>query len=392
MTRWGRPKRSGSLAPLALALVWLGFAASAQAADRFDVLQVDTRGAMQPVQGSDGRRHLVYELRLQNLSAQFAVKVERVDIVDARRNRTVASLSGAALADDMDLGDPFALVQTTELEPAQAATVWLHPSFAKRAPRVIRHVLWVAPGAGVDPAEFDLRYGRRVVTPRARVDTRAPLLVRSPLRGGRYVAISGCCVSRHARSALAVGAHQWVSQRFAVDWVRVSKAGLPHRGDGTKLRQHYIYGERIHAAARGRVVRAVDRFQDTPPFERDDSTVTPKRAAGNHVIIRHGPRRFALYAHIKPGTVKVERGERVRAAQVIGRVGSSGNSDAPHLHFHVTDRPSPIGADGVPYRYRRYALQGRVGAGDEVVWFKRKRPRRASLPLGDTVAAFPKAP
>lgn len=386
MVRLGRPTLWGLLA---LAAAWLGLAASAHGADRFDVLEVNARGPLQPVKGSDGRRHLVYELRLQNLSAQFAVEVERVDIVDAKRGRTVASLAGAALAEDMNLGDPFAVIGTTVLEPAQAATVWLHPSFAGRVPRAIRHVIHVAPATGVDPAAFDLRYGRRVATGRQRVDTRPPLLVRSPLRGRRYVAISGCCTSRHARSALAVGAHQRVSQRFAVDWVRVDAGGLPHRGDGSKLRQHHIYGEPIHAAAPGRVVRAVDRFPDTPPGERTDETVTPRRAAGNHVIIRHGPGRFALYAHIKPGTVKVKPGQRVRAGQVIGRVGSSGNSDAPHLHFHLADRPSPLAAEGVPYRYRRYRLQGRVNDADEVVWFARERKRRASLPLGDTVAAFP---
>src|SRR5690606_19042874 len=96
--------------------------------------------------------------------------------------------------------------------------------------------------------------------------------------------------------------------------------------------------------------------------------------------------RFALYAHIKPGTVRVKRGQRVRAGQVIGRVGSSGNSDAPHLHFHLADRPSAIGADGMPYVYRRYSLQGRVLNDDgDIAWFKPKRARRNSLPLGDTI-------
>lgn len=377
--------RRGGLIVSLIAAFALLLPAAAQAVDRFDVLEVRTRGYLQPVPTSDQRKHLVYELRITNLSAQFPVVIERVELRGG--GRTLASLDQEALGPDMDLGDPFKLVQTTELEPAQTATVWMHPDFprGRKLPKFVRHVIHVKPRDDVDPAQFDLRYGRRVVTGRSRLELRPPLRLRSPLRGQRYLALSGCCESRHARSALALDGIQWVSERFAVDWIQLNAQGEVYRGDGSRLTDHFIYGDPIRAAGPGKVVRAVDRFPNTPPFERDDSTVTPKRAAGNHVIIKHGPRHFALYAHMKPGSVRVKRGQRVRAGQIIGRVGSSGNSDAPHLHFHVADRPSPLGADGRPYVYSRYWLQGRVRGEDEIVWFDRKRPRRNSLPMGDTI-------
>lgn len=47
----------------------------------------------------------------------------------------------------------------------------------------------------------------------------------------------------------------------------------------------------------------------------------------------HGLRAF--YAHLQPGSVRVKTGELVKRGQVLGRLGNSGNSAGPHLHFHV---------------------------------------------------------
>lgn len=67
-----------------------------------------------------------------------------------------------------------------------------------------------------------------------------------------------------------------------------------------------------------------------------------------------GDGRFALYAHFKPGSVRVQPGQRVSRGQVLGLVGTSGNSSEPHLHFHVMDGPSPLASSGVPYLIRRF--------------------------------------
>lgn len=67
-----------------------------------------------------------------------------------------------------------------------------------------------------------------------------------------------------------------------------------------------------------------------------------------------GDGRYALYAHFKPHSVRVYEGQFVRRGEVLGLVGTSGNSSEPHLHFHVTDRPSPLLSNGVPYLLRRF--------------------------------------
>jgi hypothetical protein len=88
--------------------------------------------------------------------------------------------------------------------------------------------------------------------------------------------------------------------------------------------------------------------------------------------------------------VRVRKGDRVRRGQLLGLVGNSGNSTEPHLHFHVGDANSPLGAEGVPYLLDTFELLGRG-----TNW----RPsesiaemRRAELPLQDAVVNFKDPP
>jgi len=63
-------------------------------------------------------------------------------------------------------------------------------------------------------------------------------------------------------------------------------------------------------------------------------TVTKKKGGyGYHIVVDHGYEYKTLYAHMSRFKVKV--GERVKRGDVIGYVGSTGTSTAPHLHYEV---------------------------------------------------------
>jgi hypothetical protein len=376
---------------LGLLLAALVVAAPASAADRFDVLETTVNGPLQPVRGSDGRQHLVYQLRLHNVSTQLGVVVDSVTIRDARTRRPVQTLDGAALLAGMSLGDGFNPMPTTTLGPGQSGVVYLAPTFAslRSVPARIQHVVSVSPAPGSDAALFDLRFGRVVVGPPARVDHRLPLSIASPLRGSGYIAYNGCCASPgHVKTILTVGGVSRSAERFAIDWLQADPEGRIDRGDGTRNEDYLIYGDPIHAVADGRVLVATDGQPDTPALQRTEGTVTPGTAAGNHVIQTLPRGLYGMYAHIKPGSLRVKPGQRVRKGQVIGLVGSSGNSDAPHLHFQVTDAPSPLGANPAPYVFPRFTLQGHV-ADDTVDWLATPSPRRDELPLDQSVVRLP---
>jgi murein DD-endopeptidase MepM/ murein hydrolase activator NlpD len=105
------------------------------------------------------------------------------------------------------------------------------------------------------------------------------------------------------------------------------------------------YGQLILAVGDGLVVDAIDGIPDQDPD--DFVPVGANEADGNFVILRLAPRTFAGYAHMIPGTVRVERGDRVRKGDVLGFLGNSGNSDGPHLHFQAASTPPRPGGRGL---------------------------------------------
>lgn len=56
---------------------------------------------------------------------------------------------------------------------------------------------------------------------------------------------------------------------------------------------------------------------------------------GHTVVINHGNGITTRYAHMQPGSICVRAGQYVYQGQQIGRIGSTGNSTGPHLHFEV---------------------------------------------------------
>ena len=58
-----------------------------------------------------------------------------------------------------------------------------------------------------------------------------------------------------------------------------------------------------------------------------------KRGLGNHIIIDHGFGYTSVYAHLDRANVR--KGQKVSRGDVIGFVGNTGMSVAPHLHYEV---------------------------------------------------------
>ncbi len=144
---------------------------------------------------------------------------------------------------------------------------------------------------------------------------------------GRWEAISA------GRSALVNNHWTLTVQRDAIDFVEVVD-GRTHAGEGSRLEDFAIFGQPVLAVADGRVTEAVDGIPDLPVggYTRQDM-------AGNHLVLDIGGGRYVLYGHLQQGSLRARAGEQVRAGQVIGQVGDSGNSGEPHLHLQVQNRP-----------------------------------------------------
>lgn len=73
--------------------------------------------------------------------------------------------------------------------------------------------------------------------------------------------------------------------------------------------------------------------------------------AGNCVVIDHGTDEYSVISHMKHGSVVVATGDRVRQGQVIGKLGNSGNSFGPHLHYHLQATPLIFAGDALPVQF-----------------------------------------
>jgi murein DD-endopeptidase MepM/ murein hydrolase activator NlpD len=104
-----------------------------------------------------------------------------------------------------------------------------------------------------------------------------------------------------------------------------------------------------------------------------------------------------MYAHLQPGSFKVRVGDRVKAGQVLAKLGNSGQSDAPHLHFQLVDANSILAAEGVPYELKSFTQIGAVQNLDAFLAGRAWRANtdapsesgRSEFPVDNAVEAFP---
>jgi murein DD-endopeptidase MepM/ murein hydrolase activator NlpD len=141
----------------------------------------------------------------------------------------------------------------------------------------------------------------------------------------------------------------------------------------------------------GRIAGVRDGMPENVPGVLPPPSI--ETAPGNYVIEDLGDGRFALYAHMQPGSLRVHPGDRVERGDVLGLVGNTGNSTMPHLHFHVMDRASPLDANGLPYVFDRFDLEATVDLtadNPQPTFVPEPQDRRSLLPMTGDLLAFPR--
>ena len=227
------------------------------------------------------------------------------------------------------------------------------------------------------------------------------IVIGPPLTGGGWVAANGCCDgTTHRRSGLPLNGRFHVSQRTAIDWLRIDDRNRAIVGEPGKNESDLAYGQKVIAVKDAYVVSVLDGLPDRVPGKLPTDT-TLENVTGNHVILGLGGGLFAFYAHLKAGSIRVREDDRVQRGQVLALTGNSGNTSGAHLHFHVMDGPSALAAEGVPYVIDAFTVQGRVrsldtlvdvgptGAAVDVDRVARPERRRNELPLDLTIVGFP---
>jgi Peptidase family M23 len=365
------PRRAGLVALVALLVLASAAPAAVHAQTtpppvaQPTALLVSAIGAPLRVPGSDGMAHVEYDLLVANVfTAPVTLTAVEVLAFDAPDRPPLLRLEGNALAALTQSVSGGRAPSTAEVPAAGlVATVidLVVPPDAVPA-RLTHRIDYTLPP---DAPALALIGSRRIDGPELDVDPREPVVLAPPLRGAGWFAASGCCladgyVAPHRSGRMAVdGVRYLKNEAFAVDWVRL-REGRFAEGDGGQNEQHFAFGAEVVAAGAGTVVAVRDGAPEGTPFRLPTTLRGPGDYSGNKVVVQQELDVFATYAHLQPGSMPVRVGDRVSAGQPLGRVGNTGNSFAPHLHFQLSDGPDLTTATSLPFVLDRFDLAGAV--------------------------------
>ncbi len=283
----------------------------------------------------DGKTQLIYELYLTN-GGGAAMDLKRIEVLGD--GKKLAEFEGQELNGLLFRIDT-ASADKRSLPPRVQAVAFL--------------AVAIDPGAPV-PAELRHRIAVEDLTAEGgavAVSKVKPLVLGPPLRGADWLAANGPSnTSIHRRALIPVEGRFHIAQRFAIDWLRMGADGKSYTGDPKDNKNYHAYGSEVLAVADGVVAEVKDGLpENVPGIASRAVPITLETVGGNHIVLNLGGGRFAFYAHLQPGKLRVQLGDKVKRGQVLGLLGNSGNSTEPHLHFHLSDGVSPLGSEGVPY-------------------------------------------
>jgi hypothetical protein len=188
---------------------------------------------------------------------------------------------------------------------------------------------------------------------------REPTPVHPPVQG-RWIAVNS-----PADKVPSHGVHS-AGQTYAIDlvyWPDSSKAWRSvHSWPLWRPPEAFPgFGQPIFAPADGLVVRTRGWWRDH--WSRNSwpallylflegsarEVLGPSALLGNHVVLDLGDGVCAALAHLKRGSITVNKGDLVQAGQQLAECGNSGNSSEPHIHFQLMDTPRTAFAAGLPF-------------------------------------------
>lgn len=174
-----------------------------------------------------------------------------------------------------------------------------------------------------------------------------------PLRGAWWAVNGSDWSDQHKQEVF--------SQTYAMDFVKLGSDNLFFRNGGMRLEDHYSWDQPVFATAGGKVAYVCYDMPDLQPGRPPDERMfrdDPRRFLGNAVAISHANGEFSYYGTLQQASIAVREGDLIRRGTLIGRVGNSGNSPGPHLHFHLMEGPNPFIDQGLPLKFSHFSAGG----------------------------------
>jgi urea transporter/murein DD-endopeptidase MepM/ murein hydrolase activator NlpD len=141
----------------------------------------------------------------------------------------------------------------------------------------------------------------------------------------------------------------------ALDFVLLDHELKTYQLPGNRVEHFYSYDKPVLAPADGVVQEVIDYVDDNPVGGNN-----AQQNWGNTIVIRHTDQVYTKLSHLQRGSILVHPGMAVKRGDWIARVGNSGRSPEPHLHFQVQTTPF-IGSKTVAYPFAYFLQRGQSG-------------------------------
>lgn len=300
-----------------------------------------------------GKPVMYYELHLTNFSSD-SITLKTLDVLNTADSSIIFS------SDKDDLNKRYSKVGLRRLSrenilaPGAAGIIYLEFTLGSKKSNIsLSHRL-----------QFEISHKdkRKLSTVQGGIITisnTAPLVLGSPLKTGMWAAIyDPSWANGHRRVVYTINGKARIPGRFAIDFIRMDTAGRYANQDNDVIKNWYGYANDVLAVADGTVAAIRNDFSESQTISAHPD-YTADKATGNYISIDIGNDHFAFYEHLKPESIKVKPGQRVKKGDVIASLGFTGQTTGPHLHFHIANANSPLGAEGIPFVFDHFSLLGR---------------------------------
>ena len=361
---------------------------TAEPADKVSAIMVQPIHDAQVVFGSDEMNHVEYELLVVNVFSD-PVTLTGVTVIGPA-GEELGQVEGDTLAAATQSLYTHAPSPVVAASAAVSVDVDLVLPPGDVPERVTHRIDYTLPKglAGAVIVDEHVVHGPEVAVDRSDAITIAP-----PVAGDGWLATSACCspnVHRDLRLS-ANGLRIETAETFAVDWALV-RGDRVYDGDGSRNEQFYDFGAEVLAVADATVVSVNDGVPESVPFNAEPPE-TKQGFGGNQVILEIAPGVFAAYAHLQPGSITVGVGDDVEVGDVLAKLGNTGPSQGPHLHFGLLDKPDLFTGRSLPFVHEAFTVVGTVDfaalTGDELVIAPESRELSEAYPLYGVIVNFP---
>jgi hypothetical protein len=290
-------------------------------------------------------QNLAYEIDLVPDYRGQGFTLTRVEVLDAASENVLLTYEGKALTDNMLFPDTYKDISIPMM------LIWLKLDPSRTPPASLTHRL-----------QFVRNSDERAVTIKGAnvtINMSPVRVIGAPFKSDMAGAFETTDAStHHFRLPIMSNGLTKNPQRFGADWIVLTPDGKMGTGDGTTNEEYPGWGVDLLAVADGTVVGVENGLDDFKGSTGDLTKVLATQVTGNHVYLDIGRGHYAIYAHCLKGSVAVGNGDQVTKGQVVGKMGNSGMSMGPHLHFQLSNGPDPLVAESVPYVIDKFTLIG----------------------------------